>query len=100
MVKKSKLKTPEWITEGYNSEEEYNKVKGIGKKKSGKTFKIRKCPKCHGDNVGVILGGEEGKGSKGWECHKCLWSGKNIQEEELTEDEFMRYLDEKGEECC
>jgi len=70
MAKKSKLSTPEWITEGYDSEEEYNKSKGLDKKqkKQGKTFKIRECPSCGSDNVGIILGGEEGKGSKGWEC--------------------------------
>jgi len=100
MTKESKLKTPSWIMEGYDSEDGYNKAKGIGKKKKGKIFKIRRCPKCNSDAVGVVLGGEEGKGSKGWECHKCLWSGKSINEKELTEDEFMKYLDEKGEECC
>ena len=98
MAKKNKLSTPEWILEGFDSEEEYNKSKGIKKKKTGKTFKVRQCPKCKGDDVGVILGGEEGRGSKGWECHKCGWTGKEPIEKELTEDEFMKYLDEKGEE--
>ena len=96
--KKTKLATPEWILEGYDSEEEYNKAKGISsKKKSGKTFKIRECPKCGSDDVGVIIGGEEGKGAKEWECHKCKWKGYDIKEKELTEDEFMKYLDERGE---
>jgi len=100
MAKKNKLKTPEWITEGYDSEEDYMKAKGFDKKpqKTGKTFKIRECPSCESDDVGVLLGGEEGKGSKGWECHKCKWNGKNINEKELSEEEFMKYLDEKGEE--
>ena len=33
MAKKSKLKTPEWITEGYDSPEAYSKAKGIKKEK-------------------------------------------------------------------
>ena len=99
MSKKEKLKTPDWVLEGYDSEEEYNKAKGIkSKKKSGKTFNLKRCPECNGDNVGVVLGGEEGKGSKGWECHKCGWKGRDIKEEELNENEFMKYLDDKGEE--
>ena len=103
MVKKNKLKTPDWILKGYGSEAEYNKVKGIDKKKkSGETFKVRKCPECSSDNVGVVLSGsdtEEG-GGKEWECHKCGWNGTEINEEELSEDEFMEYLDKKGEEVA
>ena len=109
-----KLATPEWIREGYDSKEDYEKirqkaeplanlsklgqVKSIdNKNKSKKTFKIRECPKCRSNDVSVVLGGEEGKGSNGWECHKCSWEGKNIIEKELNEDEFMKYLDDKGE---
>jgi hypothetical protein len=97
---KSKLATPDWIKEGYDSPEKYAKAKGksIKKKETGKTFKVRKCPKCGSDNVNVVLTGEEGKGAKEWECRKCKWVGKDIKESELTEDEFMKYLDEKGEE--
>mgnify|MGYP001589360001 CR=1 FL=1 len=93
MPKKSKLKTPDWILKG---------GKKPAKKKEGKTFKIKKCPKCKSDDVGIVLSGsdsEEG-GGKEWECHKCKWIGKNILEEELTEDEFMKYLDERGEEVA
>ena len=97
MAKKPKLSTPDWILEGYDSEEEYNKKKGIKTKKSSKTFKLRECPKCHSDNVHVVLGGDEGRGSHGWECRKCKWVGENIVEKELTEDQFMEYLDKKGE---
>lgn len=98
MAKKNKLATPTWILEGYDSEEDYNKKKGIStKKKKGKTFKIRECPKCGSDNVGIVVGGKEGKGSKGWECHKCKWKGNDIKEEELTEGELMKYMDKKGE---
>lgn len=95
------MKTPDWILQGFNSEEEHNKSKGIKKKSrtptgTGKTFKIRKCPKCRSDDVSVVLGFDEGKGE--WECKKCKWQGKNINEEEVSEKDFMKYLDEKGEE--
>ncbi len=95
MAKKSKLKTPEWITEGYDSEEDYLKSKSVKKKskKSEKIFNVKRCPSCKSDNVGVIIGRER-KGE--WECHKCKWKGKEINQEELTEEKFMKYLDEKG----
>jgi len=93
------MKTPDWILEGYDSEGDYDKAKGIKtKEKKGKTFNLRRCPECNSDEVRVVVGGEEGKGSKGWECKKCKWNGKNIKEDELSENEFMKYLDEKGEE--
>ena len=101
MAKKSKLSTPGWILGGYDSEADYNKAKGIDKKKKqGKTFKIRECPKCKSDDVGLVLSNsnsEEG-GGKEWECNKCKWKGSNILEKELTEEELMKYLDNKGEE--
>lgn len=98
MPQKNKLKTPEWILEGYDSEEEYNKAKGLVKKeKSRKTFKLKKCPRCNSDDVGIVITGEEGKGSE-WECHKCKWKGRNIDEKELTEEEFIRHFDNEGEE--
>jgi len=101
MPRKNKLSTPEWILGGYDSEAAYNKVKGIKKeKKAGKTFNIRECPECKSDSIGVLLGGIEGKGSKGWQCNKCGWKGNDVIEKELTEDEFMKYLDDKGEEVA
>ena len=60
-----------------------------------KTFNIRECPKCNGDDVGVVIG-EKGV----WECRKCKWKGRNVIEKELTEDEMMEYLDKKGEEVA
>ncbi|MBT96856.1 MAG: hypothetical protein QF567_00080 [Candidatus Pacearchaeota archaeon] len=63
------------------------------KTKKEKTFNMRKCPKCSSEDVGVVIG-ENGT----WECHKCKWKGRDIKEEELTEEEFMKHLDEKGEE--
>jgi transcription elongation factor Elf1 len=91
MPKKSKVQTPNWILEGYDSKEEYEKAKGIKtKKKIGKTYKIRKCPKCKNEQVSVLLGRDEGKGE--WGCKKCGWTGTNVIEEELNEDEFMEYL--------
>ncbi len=96
-----KLETPDWIREGYDSKQAYEKAKGISKdKKKGKTFKIKECPKCKSNDVKVVLGGQEGKGSKGWQCTKCGWKGENIIEKELNEDEFMEYLDDKGEEVA
>jgi predicted RNA-binding Zn-ribbon protein involved in translation (DUF1610 family) len=95
-----KLSTPDWIKEGYDSPQVYAKAHGksVKKKVEGKTFKIRKCPKCGSNKVNVMLTGEEGKSAKEWECRKCKWHGKNIEEEELSEEEFMKYLDENGEE--
>jgi hypothetical protein len=106
MTKKSKLSTPAWILEGYDSPEEYNKAKEIdnGKKKSGKIFKIKKCPKCDSDDVKVVLSGSDSEEisntGKEWECKKCGWKGKNIKKQELSEEEFMKYLDDKGEEVA
>ena len=98
-MKKSKLATPEWILEGYKSKVYYEKAKGIKKeKKSGRIFKIKECPKCKSDDVGVMITREECKGGKcDWECRKCSWKGGDIAEKEVGEDEFMKYLDEKGE---
>jgi len=110
-----KLATPDWIREGYDSKEAYEKKKGIkAKKEKGKTFKLRRCPKCKSDKVSVVLTGEEGsdeeeplatssksgqsKGAGEWECKNCGWKGRDIKEEELTEEGFMKYLDEQGAE--
>jgi DNA-directed RNA polymerase subunit M/transcription elongation factor TFIIS len=102
---KSKLATPDWIREGYDSKADYEKAHGVKEKKKKaeqKTFKIRECPKCGSDDVGLVLSNmdseEESNTGKEWECHKCGWKGKNVVQKELTEDEFMKYLDEKGEE--
>ena len=83
-----KLSTPDWILKG--------KEKPKEKKSKEKTFNLRRCPKCSSDNVNVLLTGEEGKSAREWECKKCKWHGKDVKEEELTEDEFMKYLDESG----
>ena len=93
------MKTLDWIREGHDSKEAYEKAKGISKeKKTGKTFKIKECPKCKSDDVNVVLeGSSEGSG---WICKKCRWKGEDIIEEELNEDEFMKYLDDRGEEVA
>ncbi|MCK4647529.1 hypothetical protein KAT24_01200 [Candidatus Pacearchaeota archaeon] len=83
---KEKLSTPAWILEGKEKPKS---------KKNGKTFKIRECPKCRSDDVTVVIG-QIGM----WECKKCGWKGVDVVEKELTEDEFMKYLDEKGEEVA
>ncbi len=96
MPKKNKLTTPDWIREGFDSEADYNKAKGINKdKKKTKSFKIKECPKCKSKDVSVVLEGS-GEGT-GWLCKKCGWKGEDVNERELNEDEFMKYLDEKGE---
>ena len=98
--KKEKMKTPDWIIEGYDSPAEYNKAKGIkSEKKVGNTFKIRECPKCHSDDVGLVLSNSDAEqgGGKEWECRKCKWKGSDVNEKELTEDELMEHLDKKGE---
>jgi len=111
MAKKNKLSTPDWITEGFDSKADWEKSHGVSEKKGhprvypetfskkglqgAKTFKIRECPKCNSDEVSVVIG-EVGM----WECKKCKWRGMDINEKELTEDEFMKYLDEKGEEVA
>jgi len=105
MPSKNKLKTPEWVLEGYDSLGEYEKARQKNEshsknsstkgkkteKKTGKTFKVRECPKCSSDDVGVLLGSDEGKRTGEWECHKCKWTGKDIVEKKLTEDEFLDY---------
>ena len=83
-----KLTTPDWLLKG---------GKKPAKKKEKRTFKIRKCPKCGSDKVSVVLGQEEGKGNSEWQCKKCKWIGENIKGQELNEEEFMKYLDERGE---
>lgn len=103
MSKKSKLKTPAWILEGYDSEQDYNKAHGISnEKKKGKTFSIRECPKCGSDDVGVVLSGsdeeENSNTGKEWECKKCGWKGSDVIKKELTENELMEYIDKKESE--
>jgi len=114
-MKKPKIKTPEWVLKGYNSEKEYLEKTGKGKssiKLKGRTFKIKKCPKCKSRDIKVVLTGKEGseeddsttsfassqsKGKGEWECKKCKWRGKDILEEEVSEDEFLEYLESKVE---
>lgn len=108
MVKKSKIQTPEWVLKGYNSEKEYLEKTGKKKQVSEKTFKIKKCPKCGSSEINVVLTGKEeieeeeddsstannqGKSKGEWECKKCKWKGKNISEKEVSENEFLEYLD-------
>ena len=80
-----KIQTPDWVLKG--------KEKPKEKKTKEKRYKIRICPKCKGSEVAVVLTGEEGKGKGEWECKKCKWKGKNIDEKELSEDEFLEHLD-------
>ena len=105
MPKKSKLSTPAWILEGYDSLEEYNKAKGIKKeKKKEKTFKIKVCPECNSDDVHVVLSEldseEESNTGREWECKKCKWRGDSVDEKEITEEEMMELLDKRGEDVA
>lgn len=75
----SKLKTPEWILQGKEKPK---------KKKAEKIFKIKRCPECNSEDVGVVVG-EEKKGE--WQCRKCKWKGNNIKEIEINEKDFMKY---------
>ncbi len=97
MPKKSKLATPDWILKGGKKpDKKKSGPKGITLK-GVKTFKIKECPKCKSDEVVIIITGKECKGGKcNWECKKCKWIGTNIIEKELTEDELMKYLDDKN----
>ena len=99
---KNKMKTPDWIIEGFDSKADWEKKHGLGgnAKKEGKTFKVRRCPECNSDEVKIVLGSAEGSGARDWTCEKCKWKGDGVKEEELTEDEFMKYLDDKGEEVA
>jgi transcription elongation factor Elf1 len=91
---KGKLSTPDWIKEGYKSKEEYERKKGIKEKgKTGKTYKIKVCPKCGSSNVSVVLVGEEGKKANDWECKACKWRGRGIDDKELNEDEFLEHME-------
>lgn len=106
MAKKSRLSTPDWILEGYDSPAAYAKAHGKKEpeKEKGKTVKIKTCPKCGSNDVGITLSNmdfeEESNTGKQWECRKCKWTGSEIKEKTLSEDEFMKYLDEKGEEVA
>jgi len=110
-----KLATPDWVKEGFDSKADWEKKHGVKKDKKtggGKVFKLRICPKCGSDNVNVVLSGKDsgdvededsisdGKEVGEWECKKCKWHGKKVEEKEVTEDEFMEYLDKKGEEVA
>ena len=76
-----KLTTPDWILKGEKAQK---------KKKQGKTYKVKKCPKCGSTEVHIVLVGEEGKKPENWECGACKWKGRNVEEKELAEDEFLK----------
>jgi len=90
-----KLATPEWIKEGYKSKEEYERKTGkkTTGKKSGKTYRVKVCPKCGSTEVSVVLVGEEGKKADSWECKACKWRGHGIEKKSLTPDEFLEHME-------
>lgn len=95
--KKSKLKTPDWIKEGYDSKEDWEKSKGITEENKGKKYKVKKCPECGGSEVKIVLSNldseEATSTGKEWECKQCNWKGQKPKVEEMSEDEFLEYLD-------
>ena len=98
-----KLTTPDWILKGKpkpktekTSTTSSSKIgQSKEKNKLGKTYKLRVCPKCGSDDVGVMLVGQEGKRADNWECKKCKWNGKDIAEKEISEDEFLERAEKK-----
>ena len=87
-----KLTTPDWILKGKKSRPSVAslKKKPTEKKKEGKKYKVKKCPKCGSTEVHIVLVGEEGKKPENWECRACKWKGRNIEEKEMSEDEFLK----------
>lgn len=93
-----KIQTPDWVLKGKPkpASPKTEKVKQKSKKKeTGKTYKLRVCPKCGSDDVSVVLVGQEGKRADNWECKKCKWNGKDIAEKEISEDDFLKRAEEK-----
>ena len=118
---KSKLSTPDWIREGYDSKADWQRAKELAsnspkrgqirekaqgkkpdRKKTGKIFKVKVCPKCGSSEVKVVIDGKEGFGNKernsvaaapSWECKSCSWSGENVKEKEMSEDEFLEHTE-------
>lgn len=84
MAKRSKIKTPDWVLKGKEKP---------SKKKQEKTFKIKRCPKCRSEKVSVVLGEEEGRGRGEWQCENCKWKGADVDEEELDEEQFIKYME-------
>ncbi|MBU2503588.1 MAG: hypothetical protein KJ879_00850 [Nanoarchaeota archaeon] len=96
---KGKLSTPDWIREGFDSKADWEKAQG--KKSSGsrtptgsgKTFKVKTCPKCGDSEVKVVIDGKEDGSTKDWECKSCSLAGKDIKEKEMSEDEFIEHIE-------
>ncbi|MFH1889937.1 MAG: hypothetical protein ABIJ58_03620 [Nanoarchaeota archaeon] len=95
---KGKLSTPDWIKEGFDSKADWEKAQGkkSSSKKAGKTFKVKVCPKCDGNDVKVVIDGKENGSAKDWECKSCSWTGKGVKEKEMNEDEFIEYIEKMG----
>lgn len=65
------------------------------KNKKERVYKIRECPECKSNSINIIVGKEGRK--KDWACKDCSWTGQNVKEKELSEEAFLKYLDEKGD---
>lgn len=90
------MKTPDWILKGYDCKADWEKAQGKQPDaRKCKTYKIKVCPKCKSSRVHVVLVGEEGKKADKWECSKCKWVGRDIQIEELPEEEFLEKMEKE-----
>jgi len=47
---------------------------------------IKKCPECGSKEIKIIIGK--------WKCPKCGWIGLNIEEEEVNDEEFIKFANE------
>ena len=79
MVKRNKIKTPEWVLNG----------KKESKEKEQKLFTINTCPNCGSSNIKVVIG-EKGV----WMCNDCGYRGKKINKKKVTEKELIKYSDD------
>jgi len=77
---KGKLKTPDWVLKGEK------KPKKDGEKK----FVLKCCPACGSRNVSVVLGEKYM-----WQCNDCGFKGTEIIEQEVSENDFLKRLDEE-----
>jgi transposase-like protein len=62
------------------------------KAKKEKKYMIRYCPRCKSEDVAMALGERIGT----WECKKCKYKGIDFSEKELSEEEYLDYLDKQG----
>ncbi|MFA6022731.1 MAG: hypothetical protein WC781_01445 [Candidatus Pacearchaeota archaeon] len=62
------------------------------KTKKEKKFIIKYCPRCKSEDVAIAIGERVGV----WQCRKCKYKGIDFTEKELSEEEYLAYLDKQG----